>query len=785
MGAIRSALWKSLRSYQVYGANTNVGKTIISTALCKSLQRKFPDERIWYLKPVSTGPLAEADDCHVRTFVSGIQAGCLFQFDEPVSPHIAARQSIGNIPSDSELVQSIYSKMSQYAAESTPGWALVETAGGVHSPGPSGTPQADLYRPLRLSTILVADSNLGGISSSISAFESLHVRGYDVDLVVLFANDRYQNHEYLVQYFAPKNVTVLPVPAPPERQPDETSDRQCMADYYDSLSESASMDQALGCLTTSHDDRIRDLNSMASRANRVIWYPFSQHQSISPSTITTIDSAYGDYFHTLDPAAKEDTQRPLLNATIDGSASWWTQGLGHGNPELSLAASYAAGRYGHVMFAGTVHEPALMLAESLLANLRNSRLARVFYSDNGSTGIEVAVKMALRAAAVRNGWDSSVKDVEVMGLRGSYHGDTIGSMDCSEPSVYNEKVGWYRGRGYWFEYPTVKMVNGMWTVEVPESLQRELGPGSQHASISAVFNLSRRQSELSAQRYRAYIQKIIHKLVIDDKRRFGALIMEPVILGAGGMILIDPLFQKLLVDVVRESRDIFEAGRVGNSQQAAASDWTGLPVIFDEVFTGLYRLGRFSSSSFIGVEPDISVHAKLLTGGVVPLCATLASESIFEAFVSPDKSDALLHGHSYTAHAIGCTVARTSISSMIDMERHGSWDNFKVSWQDSDGPEIWSTWSKEFIAQLSTDPCVAGAIGLGSVLAITLKDSAGSGYTSTVSQDLQARLAQTSGRDWNIHSRVLGNVIYLMTSLTCATEDVRAVEKFVASCLQR
>ncbi|KAK9327947.1 pyridoxal phosphate-dependent transferase [Lipomyces starkeyi] len=775
MDVIRSALWKSLHSYQVYGANTNVGKTIISTAICNSLRRKFPDQKIWYLKPVSTGPLAEADDCHVGKFVSGINADCLFQFDEPVSPHIAAQQSSDNVPSDSELLQSIYSKLSQYA-DRAPGWALVETAGGVHSPGPSGTSQVDLYRPLRLPTILVGDSNLGGISSSISAFESLHVRGYDTNLILLFSNHKYKNHEYLVDYFSKRNVTVLSIPAPPEWQPDG-GDFQRMSDYYDTLSESEPMEHALSLLKANHESRIENLESMASRASSVIWYPFSQHQSISTATITTIDSAYGDHFQTLN-MSRERTRHPLLSPTFDGSASWWTQGLGHGNPELSLAAAYAAGRYGHVMFAGTVYEQALTLAETLLANMRNSRLSRVFYSDNGSTGIEVAVKMAFRASVVRNRWDATVKDLEVIGLKGSYHGDTIGAMDCSEPSVYNGKVGWYTGRGYWFEYPTVKMVNSTWIVEVPEALKPELGSGSQYRSVSEIFNLSGRQSEPLANRYRTYIQKIIKKLVKEDKRRFGALILEPVVLGAGGMIVVDPLFQKLLVEVVRESRDIFESGPLDTR-----ADWTGLPVIFDEVFTGLYRLGRFSSASFIGVEPDISVHAKLLTGGVVPLCATLASESIFESFVSPDKSDALMHGHSYTAHAIGCTVAQASLTSMLAMERDRSWDDFKTQWQDSRGPEIWSVWSKEFIEKLSNDPAVAGVIGLGSVLAITLKDSAGSGYTSTISQDLQSRLTQGNGREWNIHSRVLGNVIYLMSSLTSTSQNIRVIEEFVDSAL--
>tara|TARA_R110002060_G_scaffold43737_5_gene55109 strand:+ start:574 stop:885 length:312 start_codon:yes stop_codon:yes gene_type:complete len=88
-----SSLWRSLRAYQIYGANTNVGKTIMSTILCKAFARKFPNESTWYLKPVSTGPLEEADDRHLTRFSPEIKASCHFQFDEAVSPHIAARSS--------------------------------------------------------------------------------------------------------------------------------------------------------------------------------------------------------------------------------------------------------------------------------------------------------------------------------------------------------------------------------------------------------------------------------------------------------------------------------------------------------------------------------------------------------------------------------------------------------------------------------------------------------------------------------------------------------------------
>jgi dethiobiotin synthetase/adenosylmethionine--8-amino-7-oxononanoate aminotransferase len=235
------------------------------------------------------------------------------------------------------------------------------------------------------------------------------------------------------------------------------------------------------------------------------------------------------------------------------------------------------------------------------------------------------------------------------------------------------------------------------------------------------------------------------------------------------------LFQHCLVDVVRSNPEIFGSATTTGADPKA---WKGLPVVFDEVFTGLYRLGRFTSSSFLQAQPDISCHAKLLTGGLVPLCTTLASDSIYNSFLSSDKSDALLHGHSvsigfflsqnvsgaalhqipleaessllillnsmvlkrtaltgssmkYTAHAVGCHVANTSLNAMLEMDRNGKWDDYKVNWQEAKSVPtaseqnnglIWSVWSKGFVRDISLKKDVESVIALGSVLAISLRD---------------------------------------------------------------
>ncbi|KXJ89004.1 bifunctional dethiobiotin synthetase/adenosylmethionine-8-amino-7-oxononanoate aminotransferase [Microdochium bolleyi] len=795
MNAPAALLWRHLRVFQVWGSNTDVGKTIFSTALCKAAAKHHSHEKVAFLKPVSTGAPHEADSSHMRTYAPKIANDTLFQYEVACSPHSAAKVSGQAVPTDSAVLAEIRSHAARRAAVG-PGWLFIETAGGVHSPGPSGTPQADLYAPMRVPALLVGDSKLGGISQTLAAYESLKLRGQDVEAIMLFQDDQYENHLYLQDYFKASDVPVYTISKPPQRIANDQAEHDSMAAYYERLSSDPSMSDLLANLDKRSEDRINRLETMNQKATNTIWYPFTQQKLLSASQITTIDSAHGDFFQVLSPAATSD--QALLQPAFDGSASWWTQGLGHGNSKLTLAASYAAGRYGHVMFASSVHEPALALAETLLENMRNPRLTRVFYSDNGSTGCEVATKMALRAARLRYGWSAKDK-VGILGLRGSYHGDTMGAMDCSEPGVFNEKVEWYTGKGHWLDFPTVRCLEGRWQVDVPEALQADLGCGGEtFESLDEVFRLDERIGSAIHKAYEDHILRELQRLV-SRGHKFGALMLEPVVLGAGGMILADPLFQRTLVEVVRSSSSqLFSASTQHSPPDDGPSDtdWSGLPVIFDEVFVGLYRLGRFSAASLLGVHPDISVHAKLLTGGLVPLCATLASESIFAAFGSDDKSDALLHGHSYTAHPVGCQVALESLREMNSMHASGDWS---WAWSQSqqqepaqrrlrvaeEAPLVWSLWSSDFVDQVSHMAArVEGLWALGSVLAITLRDGAGSGYKSTAAADLQARLR--SGSDdgsWTAHTRVLGNVFYIMASQKTNEATVRGLEKLIVKAL--
>ena len=610
---------------------------------------------------------------------------------------------------------------------------LISALSGVHSPTLSGSTQLDAYRPLFLPTILIGDSRLGGISSTISAYESLLLRGYIVDTVLLFQEDYYQNWEYLTSYFAEKGVPVTAIPPPPTRLPSRQEDNASLESYYKKVSEtkSSGLSQVIAQLTERHESRLHELDSMPARTHAQIWWPFVQHSSThpNPESITVIDSAHKDYFsvYSDDRDRGSDDTDSLLGYKFDGSASWWTQTLGHSNPALTLAAARAAGRYGHVLFPQSTHLPALDLAETLLAGPGKGWASRVFYTDNGSTGMEVALKMALRAYTkkypVEGDTGDRAKKLGVLGLKGSYHGDTIGVMNACDAGDGVYTCEWHESKGFWFDPPSLAFKQGRLIVTLPLSLQdlaQRYGIGGDDItwigarnSLNAVYDVERRLGTALAQVYREFIERSLDSI----KTEVAALVLEPLVMGAGGMVFVDPLFQRVLVDVVRF--------RFPSAEPSIEGGWSGIPVVFDEVFVGTYRMGHQTASTVLGVRPDISVYAKMLSGGLVPLAATLAREDIFEAFVGERKDQALLHGHSYTAYPVACEVANEALRQIGKLTESEGWKDVMRKWAGgatTAAEKMWSFWDPEFVDELSKMKSVKSVMTLGCVLAINIDD---------------------------------------------------------------
>ena len=570
-------------------------------------------------------------------------------------------------------------------------------------------------------TILVGDSKLGGISTTIASYEALLLRGYIIDAIILFRDHYYRNWEYLNSYFLERGVELFVVDPPPPILPDPSKNFTITESYYQSIISSEKgdgMSAIMNHLDSRHKNRLNELESMPRRTLDTIWWPFVQHGSIQKEeNVTVIDSAHSDFFSVMRQNALHDksVNESVLAPEFDGSASWWTQTFGHAHPALTLAAAKASGRYGHVMFPEHIHLPALKLAERLVHDGPGKGWAsRAFFSDNGSTGMEVALKMAIRAFSLRHKYElegRNKKELGVLGLKGSYHGDTIGAMDACEEGVYT--CEWHNARGYWLEPPTVGIRDGDVIISIPSAFSASMhGHDMKAESLSWVYDIEARLCSPLALMYGSFIQQTMGKLE-QGGPKLAALVLEPLVMGAGGMIFVDPLFQRVLIDVVRGRRS------------GPSSEWSGLPVIFDEVFVGLQRIGMESTSALLGVHPDISVNAKILTGGLVPLAVTLASHSIFQAFFSGNKADALLHGHSYTAHPIGCEVANETLSLIDKVTVSNNWKAAQAKWDKPDGSlgKVWSLWDPVFVTELSKLERIDEVMTMGCVLSIHLKDA--------------------------------------------------------------
>ncbi|KAF5749436.1 bifunctional dethiobiotin synthetase/7 8-diamino-pelargonic acid aminotransferase mitochondrial [Tripterygium wilfordii] len=783
-------------AYIVWSANTSLGKTVVSTGLAYSFLISSPSKFL-YLKPLQTGFPSDSDSRFVLSKISTLcsrrceeghslsllasnsvlrssvsaaksllgsgfepkkceyglcdlefyhekrvvnegsktsELVCqtLYAWEEAVSPHLAAEREAGLVE-DVAVVDMLGKCLNIGFEGDAPRermgvFGLIETAGGVASPGPSGSLQCDLYRPLRLPGILVGDGRLGGISATISAYESLKLRGYDV-VAVVFEDHGLANETPLMLYLRDR-VPVLVLPTIPQ---DPSNDLiqwfVDSGDVFNSLKE---------IMLSAYSERIKKLNSMPKKAGDIFWWPFTQHKLILEETVTVIDSRCGENF-----AVFKGQSNEFITQQFDACASWWTQGPDAAlQTELARDMGYAAARFGHVMFPENVYEPALECAEILLDSVGKGWASRAYFSDNGSTAIEIALKMAFRRYSCDHGIlqdfhenNTTERRIELMvlALRGSYHGDTLGAMEAQAPSSYTGflQQPWYTGRGLFLDPPTVFMSDSMWNLSLPRGLPSNFLKleDTSFRSRDEIFDRRRDQTDIAGI-YSLHIkQQLLRHSEMEGLNYIGALIIEPVIQGAGGMHMVDPLFQRVLVNECRSLK---------------------IPIIFDEVFTGFWRLGVETAAKLLGCLPDIACFGKLMTGGILPLAATLATDTVFDSFIGDSKLKALLHGHSYSGHAMGCTAAAASMKWFGNPQTNPN--------VNSEGRLLRELWDMELVQQISSHPSVKRVVALGTLCAIELRaDGSNVGYASLYAGALIQKL-----REDGVYLRPLGNVIYLM-----------------------
>lgn len=630
----------------------------------------------------------------------------------------------------------------------------METTGGVLTPGPSGLLQADLLLPLKMPAVLVSDRGSGGIGSTISAAESLLWRGYEIDAIVCFVNNPgivkhakndYEMDEkawnYLHGYFSKRGIYVAKIPWMHALQDIRARETDLIAKRYSTESKLPAISELAKKLEKQHKARILAVPSLTTGYEKAVWHRATHDESPQMNDTLILDSNYDIYHQDIHaPAVRTNVKshkHSLFPSAVDSRSPEFLRSLGDSNPVISQAAAYSSGHYGHAMFAGSNHKPAFALAQHLLKNLENPCLDRWVFTKNGNTAVEVAIRMALLAVCKRYEEDKIPADIGVLGLRGSSHWKQMDSIDAADPSLYSGKFD--RKRDYWFTCPTVRLNDGRWIVRRSLSMQIELRyrPNEIFNTLDGLFDFERRAA--AYQQYKEHITNVLDWLVRKEYRRFGALIMQPIIQGSGDLSFVDPVYQRALVDTVRS----YSFDDRANSAGRDPNDWRGLPVIFDEAETGLYNLGRFSSATPLKVYPDISVHTELPTGLLWPLSVTLTSKSIHDAFLSHGSTDTLLQENKDVAHPVGCHVARSGLEELMKLRLSESWKSFYNDWNDGRKDEaeidtkrsltdnatatgkqspIWCMWSKQQVIRLSNHKYVDHVVAIGNTLAVSFKN---------------------------------------------------------------
>jgi len=411
---------------------------------------------------------------------------------------------------------------------------------------------------------------------------------------------------------------------------------------------------------------------------RHVWHPFTQAATAPPAI--PIRSARGASLIAADG-----------REYLDLISSWWVTLHGHAHPAIAAAVARQAAQLEQVIFAGFTHEPAIQVAARISA-LLPAGLERVFYSDDGSTSVEVALKLAYQFW--RN--KGEPRRHRFLAFEGGYHGDTLGAMSA--------------GRSSGFYKPFHDLLFAVDLLPFPETWNDDPEVAEKESTSLAMLD--------------AWIGR--------HGRDAVALIMEPLVQGAGGMRLCRPAFVRAVAERLNAA---------------------GILLILDEVMTGFGRTGAAFACLKAGVTPDLICLSKGLTGGFLPLAATVCRQEIYEAFLGGNFERAFAHGHSFTANALGCAAALASLDLLQAPETTARIAAIESA-------------HRERLARLADRPGLTRGRLCGTIAAITLGGSE-QGYDASRGPRLRAFFLERG-----LLIRPLGSVVYLLPPYCVSREEL-------------
>ena len=449
--------------------------------------------------------------------------------------------------------------------------------------------------------------------------------------------------------------------------------------------------------------------SLIERDRKYIWHPFTPQKNM------------------VDPIPVINGKGSLLidengNSYIDAISSWWVNLHGHAHPYIAEKIYKQALQLEQVIFAGFTHQPAVDLAERLLQLLPEG-FSKIFYSDNGSTSTEVALKMAIQywwnVRGVKEGignlesgigneetgnWQLATgnpKRNKILAFKNAYHGDTFGAMSVSDRGVFTLAFHDLLFEVIFIDTP------------IPENIEE------------------------------------VKEIISRHSKEIAAFIYEPLVQGAGGMKMYSAEVMNELLRVTKK-HDII--------------------CIADEVMSGFGRTGKLFASEYMSEKPDIICLSKGLTGGTMALGVTACNKKIYDAYVNDDKLKTFFHGHSFTANPLACTAALASMDLLTQLETIQA-----IEWI--------SKQNKKFVSELEnkfngTKAPYKNLRCLGTILAFEIthgKDE----YLNNISTTITQKSLQMG-----VYLRPLGNTVYIMPPYCLTEKELRKVYDVITELLK-
>lgn len=357
--------------------------------------------------------------------------------------------------------------------------------------------------------------------------------------------------------------------------------------------------------------------SLSERDLKVLWHPCTQMKDHESLPMIPIHSGKGVWLQDFDG-----------NRYIDAISSWWVNLFGHANPTITAAISQQAETLEHVLLAGFTHEPAIQLAERL-SHITPKGLDRCFYADNGSSGIEVALKMSYHFWRNQGHYEKT----RFITLENSYHGETLGALAVGNVSLYKETYA--------------PLLMDVITAPSPDCFFREKGEDWESFSLRQIAPL--------------------RKILEQQADSCCAIVIEPLVQCAGNMRMYHPAYLTVLRELCNEY---------------------GIHLIADEIAVGFGRTGTLFACEQADISPDFMCLSKGLTGGFLPLCAVLTTEEVYQAFYDDYQNlTAFLHSHSYTGNPLACRAALATLD-LLESENPLEANRQKAKWMNAGVSEL-------------------------------------------------------------------------------------------------